>query len=333
MKRQKLVFSTDEIPHLWMHKTQSEARNPLKNLYFENETIYSYGSHFPIARHVTNKKGESAILFTTATYSVTTSRHISLVSDAMHNTTVPVFRVEKLARYAGDIDHSANLKAFVRDSEKALRSAVRSRKYATMLLNEAFGYEKQAQEYAKFFRIKAPKFPFLPANKELEGLKEQFQAQDRKQAAKDAKERRERERQYKIEEEKAAIERQARLVAWMNGEQIDTYLLRGCDCQLRIVGNEVETSQGAVVPVRHARLALRMVRHVMESGQEFVTNGHSIHIGHYMVNRIAPDGTLTAGCHVIKWNAIQRIAEQLDNFTAEDSDNIDSSIYKISDRP
>ena len=48
-KRSKQVFNTGEIPHLWAHKVQASARNAQGNIYFEDETIYSYGPHFPIA--------------------------------------------------------------------------------------------------------------------------------------------------------------------------------------------------------------------------------------------------------------------------------------------
>ena len=53
MKRQRHVFPNREIPHLWAHKTQDEARNGTGSFYFTAATIYSYGSHFPIATHVT----------------------------------------------------------------------------------------------------------------------------------------------------------------------------------------------------------------------------------------------------------------------------------------
>ena len=76
-KRKKHVFDTGEIPHLWAHRTQDEARNRQGNLYFTGDTIYSYGSHFPIARHAANEAGERGVLLTTATYSVTTSSHCS----------------------------------------------------------------------------------------------------------------------------------------------------------------------------------------------------------------------------------------------------------------
>src|SRR5690242_10838325 len=90
--RKKQVFKTDEIPHLWAHKIQESARNALGNLYFEGDTIYSYGSHFPIARHINNKHGKSAVLFTTRRYSVTTSGHVSAVCSAIPGN-VPVFHV------------------------------------------------------------------------------------------------------------------------------------------------------------------------------------------------------------------------------------------------
>jgi len=64
---------------------------------------------------------------------------------------------------------------------------------------------------------------------------------------------------------------------------------------------------------QHAMDILRdaFVRRVRESGQEYVHNGHTIHLGHYVIDRIEPDGTVHAGCHVVKWDEIERIAPQL----------------------
>ena len=80
---------------------------------------------------------------------------------------------------------------------------------------------------------------------------------------------------------------------------------------LRLVGNEVQTSLGARFPVSHALNGLAFVRKVRESGQEFQRNGHSIHLGNYAIDRIEPDGTVHAGCHVVTWDEIERIAPQL----------------------
>lgn len=81
----KRVVSPDEVAHLWAHQTQSDARNAQGNIFFRDKTIYSYGSHFPIATWTQNAVGELAVLFTTRTYSVTTARHISMVRQAINH--------------------------------------------------------------------------------------------------------------------------------------------------------------------------------------------------------------------------------------------------------
>jgi hypothetical protein len=57
--------------------------------------------------------------------------------------------------------------------------------------------------------------------------------------------------------------------------------------------------------------ALAFIRKVRESGQEYIRNGHTIHLGHYVIDRIEPDGTVHAGCHVVRWEEIERISSQL----------------------
>ena len=62
----KVFTDISHIAHLWANQLQDEARNSGSgNFYFDGDVIYSYGSHFPIAKHVVNAKGEKAVLFTT----------------------------------------------------------------------------------------------------------------------------------------------------------------------------------------------------------------------------------------------------------------------------
>ena len=130
-KRKKYVFDTGEIPHLWAHRTQDEARNRQGNLYFTGDIIYSYGSHFPIARHVTNDAGERAVLFTTNTYSVTTSAHCSAVRSAIPSG-IPVFHVPNVChgRYSGSEltadDYAGNLTDYVERIEKHVITSARA---------------------------------------------------------------------------------------------------------------------------------------------------------------------------------------------------------------
>jgi hypothetical protein len=95
---------------------------------------------------------------------------------------------------------------------------------------------------------------------------------------------------------------------------------------LRINGNEVETSLGARVPVSHAKRGLAFVRRVVSSGQEYVRNGHTLHLGHYAIDRIETDGTLHAGCHVIKFSEIENLAPALDAVTVSASESEASNV-------
>lgn len=54
----KTVFTDiSQVAHLWANQLQESARNS-GNYYFNGDAIYSYGSHFMIAKHHTNKQGK-----------------------------------------------------------------------------------------------------------------------------------------------------------------------------------------------------------------------------------------------------------------------------------
>ena len=90
--RIKHCVKANEVAHLWAHKVQDEAWKPGKRFYFEGDTIYSYGRHFPIAKH-TEVNGVKCIFLTTRKYSNTTAGHVSCVSRAIPET-IPVVMVK-----------------------------------------------------------------------------------------------------------------------------------------------------------------------------------------------------------------------------------------------
>jgi hypothetical protein len=320
MKRIRKVYPTDEVPHLWYHQTQDEARNPGRNLYFERDTIYSYGSHFPIARHV--KQGrKAAILFTTRRYSVTTSKHLSQVRQAIPEGTT-VFSVPNVRSdsWSGNVvDHAANLEHFVTSSKESLGKARRARVSGQYDLASAFGYRETAKNYARFFRVPCPKFDFLPTGKDLKALKAQIAERAERANASRAHAA---ERAQAREAERLRIEMldfAEKSALWRAGNP-NVRLPYGAETLLRIKGNEVETSKGARVPVSHAKRGLAFVRRVVSSGQEYIRNGHTLHLGHYAIDRIETDGTLHAGCHVIKFAEIENLAPALDAVTISESE-------------
>ena len=74
----KQVFNNNEVAHVWAQGSQDAGRNSQGNFYFNRGTIYSYGSHFPIATMEGN-----TVFFTLKSYSNTTAKHIGMVRRAI----------------------------------------------------------------------------------------------------------------------------------------------------------------------------------------------------------------------------------------------------------
>ena len=138
-----------------------------------------------------------------------------------------------------------------------------------------------AKDYARFFHVKCPKLPAVPAL-DSEAM-EKIRKAEAVKAAKEA----EATKRRKAEAIRFELEKCDR---WRAGENIGNLwdvpvMLRirtfGADADVAHAVAQVETSRGARVPVSHAVKALAFVREVLKSGQEFVTNGHTFHIGEY----------------------------------------------------
>jgi hypothetical protein len=310
-KRQRHVYPTREIPHLWAHQTQSDARNQQSNLYFEGPTIYSYGSHFPVASfHTVN--GKQIVLFTTEKYSSTTAGHCSAVRSTIPHS-VPIFRVPYVL-YCTTY-HERNLEHYVKEYDKYISSALSSLHLRNLnwCLDYAIEWRDEGKAYAKLFGLSI-KFKPLPSTALLRVLRMKARiredASDEKAAVKREAQRRRWARQAELEK----LELPKKIEAWRNGEYVHLGYGEGVPTLLRLSsdGTEIETSRGARFSVEHAKLALRIVRKVMESGQEYKTNGHTIHLGHYTLDRITVDGTVYAGCHIVKWEEISLIAPKIE---------------------
>jgi hypothetical protein len=294
------VYPNHEIPHLWAHQSQDEARNSTGSFYFEGTTIYSYGSHFPIARHVTNERNERAVLFTTAHHSVTTSGHCSAVARAIPPN-VPVFRVPHLRSSWNDLpNHTDNAESYIRRISELLGKAERARVNRDWHQREALGLREQLEGYVAFFDLSDVA---VPESDELDALQAWIMAHEEE-------ERQRREEAARVAEKERRREQAERIQRFYAGDP-DVSYISGVSPMLRVVGDEIQTSLGARFPVSHAMHALAFIRKVRESGQEYIRNGHTIHLGHYVIDRIEPDGTVHAGCHIVRWEDIERLAPQL----------------------
>ena len=100
-----------------------------------------------------------------------------------------------------------------------------------------------------------------------------------------------------------------KIAAWRAGEPVS--LSWNLPCMLRVKPgkpNTVETSMRAEVPLTHAERVYRLILAIMAKGEDWETNGHTIPVGVYKVDRISKEGELRAGCHTIKFEEIDRFA-------------------------
>ena len=79
-KKGKTMATNSQVAHAWANKTGKHCRG--SNFFYDDDTIYSYGGHFPIARHM-----DGVVLFTTESYSNSTSKHLGHASNACNHLT------------------------------------------------------------------------------------------------------------------------------------------------------------------------------------------------------------------------------------------------------
>ncbi len=291
----KTVHTSDMVCHLWANQSQSEARTGTSNLYFRDSTIYSYGSHFPIACHVSNKRGQKAVLFTSRSCSATTAGHKCDVRRASSHLTV--FTVPEVI--VSSDTHKMNLE-YYRDTIAEISGKVlRARSNQEFLFRELQATINQANAYSAFFgqRVRF-EVPDAINTAELETI---IDGHKRKKSAEERK-------AEKIRKERQADQEREwnqKLENWKDGKNVHIHTTG--PASLRINGDMIETSAGAEVPLKHAIKILPRIR----SGKPYVRNGHTIHLGQFALDAIDEQGNITAGCHTITREEIERIAKKI----------------------
>lgn len=327
-KRKKEVFRPDEIPHLFVHQIKEHARTSSGNLSFSGPNYKSYTT--VIASRVVNRKGEVAFLIDINRYSMTTGKQIDGLRRAIPDGTkvMRVYRsdVDNGREYAPidpkdhtkgyefrdkkdgrTPDHKCNLQHWTDEVETKLTTAAKSREpKKSRLMGEASSIVDKMREYATFFAIPKVKYPKLPASKDE--LATMQAANIKREAIATAKAIKARELENARLKAESVIDRER----WITGESNGVYSWSSYhDTELRIVGNEVETSRGARFPLAHAKRGLALVESAIARGEEWRRNGQTCHLGHYQIDRIEANGTVHAGCHVVPFTAILRIRESI----------------------
>lgn len=280
-----------ELAHLWAHKAGPSGR--ASSFYFEGDTIYSYGRHFPIARH---HKG--VVLMTTRGYSNTTARHISAVRMACsHKSVFYVYRPDRYPSKA-DISH------YKERIEQAAMAAVRARSSKNRKIHELSELVIEANSFCELFGFKT-RFSLPTDWSELKKRADKMAAAEHK---------REQEKKRKIE-----VEAQEKIQKWLAGESvsipynIDRVYLRAVLTPNELVSQHgvaylMETSKGARVPLGDAKRAFEFCMKMRDRGWH--RNGEQFKVGNYQLDEITSTH-VKAGCHRIDWEMLTSFAKSV----------------------
>jgi len=252
-------------------------------MYFNGSTIYSYGSHFPIAKHIVNEQGQRAVLFTERDYSNTTAKHKRHVYMSCKNDNI-IYCSNPNNSHADNFNYWYNL-AYM-DGATKLATARKPEIYLNMLSI----IESKAVKYAQFFNIEIPE-----TLKAVLSIVDKSQYLDYQQKANElakiegAKRLKEQKKQFKEQIKK-----------WLNLETSRLYTNYKYDF-LRINDNRIETTQAVQIPLELGKRLYQSIKNGSLSVGDKVLN--------YSVNEIGND--IKIGCHTFKQSYLLKFGAQL----------------------
>lgn len=287
-----VLSSNDQVFHYWANRVQESGR--AGNVFFEGDSLYSYGHHFCIARHLTGR----VVAFTTQSYSMTTSHHISAARSAARH--LQVVHVHDPAA-APSTNKARALESIAGDLAYAQRKGIRHTTRESRRAN-ALEIALNFNAYLAALPEGEGKYVQPIDTTDLEGATAALIAQQQEREA-----TRLREQQERAERLREALQ------GWKAGESC-AFNLHGLPPALRLVERDgsqvVETSHGACIPVDDARKLWRVLNSPAVKGHEVRPPG-GIKLGAYQLNTIRADGSIVVGCHDIAFNELEDIAKQL----------------------
>jgi hypothetical protein len=286
----KTVFNDQSaVAHMWANKQQECAKYSGGNFYYDGDTIYSYGSHFPIARHIEHN-GEKAVLFTLKTYSNTTAKHIHIVRQACRHLDIIYCEKPELNQ------HEGNFKYWIAEGDgilNKLKTARKPEKYLCELRDISY----KVHIYANFFDIKVP--PILESML-LVADKNQCAEYELKKTALLEAELKKKEQEDKKKHKKA-------LKDWEAGRTSRLYIHDGYD-YLRpdLDRGFVQTSQGVNIPMAFAE---KFYEKIKDNSLQIGSPVIDIHGHVYTVSAVGD--IIKIGCHTFKKDYILKFGKKL----------------------
>lgn len=179
----------------------------------------------------------------------------------------------------------------------------------------------QLRRYCAAFGLECPELP--DAEAERAEIIAAFEARRAKNDTPAARAKREREAARRAEREAEAEARRQEAVAkaraegaealalWLAGDNVSLpYEARATEtggAYVRVYGDEVQTSQGARVPLSAGRMLLAMAARCRATGSPM----HGAHrVGSFHLSAIDAEGNARVGCHLLEWSQMEDAARR-----------------------
>ncbi len=343
----KHFFSNYMCAHVWAQQKQDTGQG-YGSVSFVRTVFYSYST--PIANFVTDAHGVETVLISEERYSPTTGKQLNMVSAAIAEDipkfTVRYIGVE--AGYSPRVDHDellgldthkANLERLIKRYQETCARTKRA-KSLWGTVEDCLKRDTAFFAYAEAFGLPKPE---IDVAADVAAIEKYHAEREAKQNTPEGIAKREKAAARRLEltrknfREVAGIfgenwqegwhenpkftseDRAARLMrlatinndraaAWRAGANV--HLPYTLPTMLRVSRTNVQTSHGASFPVEHAVKAYQLLKLLHNVGKTYQRNGHSIHLGHFVVDSFA-NGIVRAGCHTVAWEEIENCAKLL----------------------
>ena len=300
MPRQKNVYTTSEIPHLFATPTaQASARNAQGNLYYETRqhirTLYSYGYHYPIA----------ALDLRTNTYVLNLTSSSSTTNGQRYDTRRAIPDCHTIVHLHGCLADPAHARVVtLRDIDDLLAKAAKAKTKAATYTAQAHAALTQFNTANELLALNLPPIPESTIPHDLTQL--------RTALALEAKAKAERLAKHKAAQAKLIAPAIAHWLAHtvapsdkrpnMTRYQI-TEALDYTPCRLSADRTEVETLGGARITLAAAKRLHRSL------SNHSLTRGTAVGVFTFTGRT---ENFLVVGCHTIAIADINRIAAELE---------------------
>lgn len=291
----KKVFSnTSETIHVFAQQLQDEGSNQSRSVYFRQNKIYSYGSHYLLGEFINSE----TIIINDFGYSVSTSKHISELTSATSQ--YKQFFTSSICVESVENDIKANLKSLVNARKPSLY--INTICQSIGRLNKWAKFCKETKTFKNDYKTESFKYRLLPGNlilKKLNKISAALLTPDYLEKIKDQGKK-------DLIKLKAKNKRELKIkLIQFNNYEINRFNIGNLDyLRLSKEGLQVETSQGIRIDINEAKRLYFGIKN------KFNVIGNKI--GYYTINKI-DEKALIIGCHSICLKSVFSVGEQIIN--------------------